>query len=101
MQTTFVGKMGKRGTFVIPTELRERFSLKEGDLMITEVSEEGLFLKPAVALPIETYSPERKAAFILSNSISSEDYEAAQKAVIAMGLNPTRIEHYSPFKSCN
>lgn len=98
MQTTFVGKIGKRGTFVIPTELRERFSLKEGDLMITEASEEGLFLKPAVALPIETYSAERKAAFILSNSISVEDYEAAKKVVVAMGLNPANVEHYSPFK---
>ncbi len=41
---------------------------------------------------------ERKAAFILSNSISAEDYNSAQKAVINMGLNPTNIEHYSPFK---
>ena len=98
MQTTFVGKIGKRGTFVIPAELRERFSLKEGDVMITEASDEGLFLKPAVVLPVETYSLERKAAFILSNSISLEDYEEAKKAVVVMGLNPTAIEHYSPFK---
>ncbi len=98
MQATFIGKMGKRGTFVIPAELRARLFLKEGDLVITEASEEGLFLKPAIAFPIETYSAERKAAFILSNSISTEDYEAAQKVVIAMGLNPASIEHYSPFK---
>ncbi len=99
MQTTFVGKIGKRGAFVIPAELRSRFSLKEGDLMITEASDEGLFLKPAVALPVETYSPERKSAFLLSNSISTEDYEEAKQAVVMMGLNHAEIEHYSPFKS--
>lgn len=98
MNTSFVTKIGKRGTFVIPTELRERFSLKEGDIVITEAMEEGLLLKPAIALPIEIYSLERKAEFILSNSISQEDYDTAKQTVRKMGLDPEKIPHYPSYK---
>ena len=99
MNTAFVTKIGKRGTFVIPFEIREQLSLKEGDLLISEINEDGLMLKPAIALPIETYSLERKAEFILSNSISKKDYEASKEAVKAMGLDPNKIKHYSSYKN--
>ncbi len=96
MSTSFVSKIGKRGTFVIPAELREKFSLHEGDLVITEVLEDGLLLKPAVALPVESYTKARKAEFLLSNSLSKDEYEAEKKMVISMGLDPDNIKHYPP-----
>jgi len=87
-------RIGKRGTLVIPAGLRIRLSLKEGDIVITELREDGLFLKPAVTLPVETYSPERRAEFLLSNTVSKEDYMHARKAVVEMGLDPDKIQHY-------
>ncbi len=96
MSMTFVTRVGKRGTVVIPLAVREKFSLKEGDLMISEADDSGLSLKPAVVLPVETYSPERKAEFILSNSVSEEDYQNAKQVVKAMGLDPTKIKHHAP-----
>ena len=98
MNTAFVSKLGKRGQFVIPAEFRVKFSLKEGDLLITEESPDGLLLRPAVALPIETYTAERKAEFLLTNSLSQEEYETAQQTVKAMGLDPKKIQHYSPYQ---
>ena len=90
-------RIGKRGTVVIPAALRAHLSLKEGDIVITELHEDGLFLKPAVTLPVETYSRERQAEFLLSNAVSKQDYQAARKIVEKMGVKPESIQHYSPY----
>ena len=89
-------KIGKRGVVVIPAALRRQFHLREGDLMIVENHEDGILLRIAVALPIERYSPERKAEFLLSNAINLADYKAARKDVLAMGLDPDQIPHHKP-----
>ncbi len=91
-----VTKIGKRGVVVIPAALRQQLHLHEGDLMIAENHGDGILLKLAVALPIEMYSPERKAEFILSNAVDPSDYKAARKEVKAMGLDPDKIPHKKP-----
>lgn len=90
------GRVGKRGTFVIPAALRRRFGLEEGALVIAEERADGILIRPAIAMATETYSPERKAAFLLENAIDSKDYQAAREAVRAMGLDPARIAHSPP-----
>lgn len=55
------GKIRKRGAFVIPTSLRRRFGLEDGSLVIAEECEDGVLIRPAVALPIERYTPVREA----------------------------------------
>jgi hypothetical protein len=45
-------------------------------------------------LPVEVYTPERKAQFLLSNAVSAADYAGAVAAVRAMGLDPGTISHY-------
>lgn len=87
-------KIGKRGVVVIPAQMRRRFGLEEGSLVIAEETEEGILLRPAIALPIEMYSPERKAEFLLSNTIDEEEYQAARQEVEKMGLNPDSIPRY-------
>lgn len=63
------GKIGKRGVFTIPARLRKRFGMADGSLIIAEERADGILLKPAVATPLETYSNERTAEFLLSNAI--------------------------------
>lgn len=87
-------KIGKRGTFVIPASLRHHFGFEEGDVVIVENHGDGVLLKPAVTLPVEMYSDERKAEFLLSNAIDEKDYERAKKEVISMGIDPKNIVHY-------
>ncbi len=89
-----VTKVGKRGTIVIPASLRQSFQIKEGDLVIAEDHGDGILLRPAIALPIENYTPERKAEFLLSNATNEEDYLRAQDTVRQMGLDPDKIPHY-------
>ena len=89
-------KIGRHGVLIIPSVLRKRFGFQEGDIVITEDHGDGVLIRPAVTLPIESYSPERKAEFLLSNAIDKEDYEKAKKAVVEMGLDPQKITHHNP-----
>ena len=86
-------RVGKRGTFVIPVKLRKRFNIKEDDLFLAEEREDGILLRPAVAVPVEIYTPDRKAEFFLNNAVTKEDYDAACEDIRAMGLNPAKIPH--------
>ena len=89
-------RVGKRGTIVIPAALRRRLGLEEGDLVIAEDMGDGILIRPAAVIPIETYTPERRAEFILSNAVDERDYTRARDVVRSMGLNPDNIEHERP-----
>lgn len=90
------GRVGKRGTIVLPAPLRRRFGIEEGSLVIAEEREDGILIRPAVALPIESYSPARKAEFLLSNAVDAKDYKQAVSEVRKLGLDPERIPHRKP-----
>jgi len=94
-----MSKVGKRGAVVIPASLRRRFGIKEGSLVIAEEREGGVLIRPAAAFPLEMYSPERRAEFLLSNAVDAKDYARAQKEVRKMGLDPNKIAHYKPVRS--
>jgi len=96
IMTNEITKIGKRGTVVIPAELRKQMHLKEGDLVIAENHGDGILLKPAIAMAVEKYTLERQAEFILSNAIDAEDYQHARDAVKTMGLSPDKIPHMKP-----
>src|SRR4030042_3582222 len=89
-------KVGKRGTVVIPVALRRKYGLEEGSLIVAEAREEGVLLRPAVTLPLERYTPERKAEFLLNNAVTSEDYAWALKEVKKLGIDPKTISHGKP-----
>ncbi len=89
-------KVGKRGTLVVPARLRRKFGIEEGRLVVAEERADGILIRPAVALPVEIYSPERKAEFLLSNAVDAEDFRAAVAEVKKMGLEPASIPHHKP-----
>lgn len=91
-----VTRVGKRGTVVIPASLRRRYGLEEGREVLVEETEEGLLLRPAVTLPVEMYTKERRAAFLLETAIDREDYERARQEVLEMGLDPDDVPHDRP-----
>ena len=91
-----VTRVGKRGTVVIPAPLRKHYGFEEGREVLVEETAEGLLLRPAVTLPIEIYSQERRAAFLLDNAVDREDYERARQEVRKMGLDPDAVPHESP-----
>jgi AbrB family looped-hinge helix DNA binding protein len=96
MDAVETSRVGKRGTLVIPANLRRRYGIEEGCLVITEPVENGILIRPATVLPVEIYTPERKAEFLLNNAVDAEDYARAVAEVRALGLDPESIPHQRP-----
>ena len=74
MKTTLT--VNSRGTITLPAKLRKAIGVEENDLLIAETTEEGLLLKPAVALPVEHYTPERIAEFAAEEEKLEEWYRS-------------------------
>jgi AbrB family looped-hinge helix DNA binding protein len=91
---TVATKVGRRGTVVLPVKLRRRLGIEEGSFVIAEEREEGILIRPATVVPVEVYSPERRAEFLLNNAVSAEDYRRALAEVKRMGLDPDRVKHH-------
>jgi AbrB family looped-hinge helix DNA binding protein len=91
-------KVGRRGTVVLPAKLRRRLGIEEGSFVIAEEREDGILIRPATVLPVEVYTPERRAEFLLNNVVDAEDYQRARAEVKRLGLDPDRIKHHRPSK---
>ena len=89
-------KVGKRGAVIVPARLRKQFGIEEGSFVTAEAQAEGILIRPAVILPLERYSPERKAEFLLSTATTAQDYRRARKEVKKLGLDPDAIPHRPP-----
>ena len=59
-------------------------------MVVAEESEYGVLLRPAAVLPVEIYSPERKAEFLVANATDSADRVKAEEEVRRMGLTPRK-----------
>ncbi|MGH7143304.1 MAG: AbrB/MazE/SpoVT family DNA-binding domain-containing protein [Planctomycetota bacterium] len=88
--------VGKRGTLVIPARLRKNLGLQEGSIVILESRREGLLVRPGKVVPVEIYTPERKAEFLLNNAVGAKEYKRARRAVRKLGLDPDQIPHQKP-----
>jgi AbrB family looped-hinge helix DNA binding protein len=89
-------RVGKRGAIVVPARLRKRFGIEEGSIVIAEEKENGILIRPAIIVPVERYTPARKAEFLLSNAVDDADYRKARKEVRKLGLDPDSIPHLRP-----
>ena len=83
-------RVGRRGTIVLPAKIRRRYGFEEGTMVVAEESEYGVLLRPAALLPIEIYSPERKAEFLLANAVDPEDRKAAEAEARKLGVKPSK-----------
>ncbi len=95
---TLASKVGRRGTVVLPARLRRRLGIEEGSFVIAEAREDGILIRPATVLPVEIYTPERRAEFLLGNAVDAQDYQRARAEVKRLGLDPDRIKHHRPSK---
>ena len=89
-------KVGKRGAIIVPAKLRARFGIEEGTIVTAEEREDGILIRPAIVVPVEKYTPSRKAEFLLSNATTPADYKKARKEVAKLGIDPDAIPHRRP-----
>lgn len=93
---TLTSRVGKRGTIVIPADMRRKYGFEEGSLVLLEEGELGLTLRPAMAMPVEIYGPRRRAELLLENAVDEEDYRRAVEEVGRLGFDPADIPHERP-----
>jgi AbrB family looped-hinge helix DNA binding protein len=91
-------RVGKRGTIVLPAKMRKRYGFDEGTMVVAEESEYGVLLRPAAVIPVEVYSPERKAEFLLANAVDAADRRRAEEEVRKLGLDPRKMRQRKPPK---
>jgi AbrB family looped-hinge helix DNA binding protein len=89
-------RVGKRGAIIVPASLRKRFGIEEGTLVTAEEKDDGILIRPAVVIPVERYTPERKAEFLLSTATTATDYRKARSAVRKLGIDPDSVPHRPP-----
>jgi AbrB family looped-hinge helix DNA binding protein len=82
-----------KGAIIVPARLRKRFGIEEGTMVTAEEREDGILIRPAVVVPVERYTPERKAEFLLATATSVADYRRARKEVRKLGIDPDSIPH--------
>jgi AbrB family looped-hinge helix DNA binding protein len=90
------GRVGKRGTLVIPSRLRRLFGLEEGTDVVMEATPDGVLVRPAMTVPLELYGALRRAEFLLTNAVDEVDYQAAVEEVRRLGLDPEEVPHRRP-----
>jgi AbrB family looped-hinge helix DNA binding protein len=98
MMEALASKVGRRGTVVLPAKLRRRLGIEEGSFVVAEEREDGILIRPAAVIPVEIYTAEHRAEFLLNNAVDAEDYRRARAEVKRMGLDPDRIKHHRPPK---
>ena len=78
-----------KGAIIVPARLRKRFGIEEAPwLQPRNERTEFLFV-----VPVERYTPERKAEFLLATATSVADYRPARKEVRKLGIDPDSIPH--------
>jgi bifunctional DNA-binding transcriptional regulator/antitoxin component of YhaV-PrlF toxin-antitoxin module len=82
---------GKCGGIIIPAKLPKRFDIEEGTPVTTETHEDGNLIRPAVIVPVEKYTPERKEEILLPTATTAKDYQRARKEVRRLGRNADAI----------
>ncbi len=85
-------KVGRRGTIVLPAELRKRYKIQEDSVLVAMPTKEGILLQLAgVFVQPEIYTLERRAEFLLMNAVGAREEKAAREKVRKMGLNPDTV----------
>jgi len=80
-------RLTQSGAVELPADLRQRLGLLEGDEVVLEERDGGLFLRPV----IEKWTQEEIAGYLLNNAITQEDYDSASEEVRQMGLDPANV----------
>ena len=89
-------RVGKRGTIVLPARMRKRYGFDEGTMVVAEEAEYGVLLRPAAVVPVEIYTPERKAEFLLANATDAVDRKKAEEDARKLGVDPRRLRSRKP-----
>lgn len=74
--------LSKRGSLTLPPELRKKLGLDRlrNPMLLVEERDGGLFLQPAVALPVRDLPKTQIDAWILKDEADLKSFRAARKS---------------------
>jgi antitoxin PrlF len=82
--------VSSRGLVVLPSAMLEAAGIRTHDIVIAETTQEGILLRPAVTLPVESYSGERIGEFDAAEAEVAEVFGAAGASAPPLGTrSPT------------
>jgi AbrB family looped-hinge helix DNA binding protein len=74
-------KLGRNGQLSLPKAVMKRLHLRGNEILLLDVTDDGVIqLRPAAALPIEMYTPERIAEFERESGIDEVTRDAVREA---------------------
>jgi AbrB family looped-hinge helix DNA binding protein len=85
-------RLTQSGAIELPADLRQRLGLLDGDEVVLEERDGGLFLRPV----IEKWTQEEIVGYLLNCSVTKEDYDAACEEVREMGFDPATVPFTDP-----
>jgi bifunctional DNA-binding transcriptional regulator/antitoxin component of YhaV-PrlF toxin-antitoxin module len=83
--------IGRGGRLSLPEEVLHRFGLDAGARVVIEETERGILLRPAERTTWETYTPDRKAEFILNAAAAGADMKNAMDHIRERGIIPETL----------
>lgn len=87
--------IGQSGIVPLPLAMCQELGIGTGSVVMLETQDGAIVIRP-VSAEFESYTPERKAEFLLSNALDAADYVAACNEVRKLGLDPERVPHHRP-----
>lgn len=71
--------LNARGTVTLPSKLRQKLGLHQGDVLEVEEKDGLLILKPTTSYPVRWYSDQEVAAWTVADQMSPEDLKRWEK----------------------
>lgn len=71
--------VSNRGQLTLPADLRKRFGIDKGGVVVLEDRESELVIKPAIVLEIEMYSDSQITAWDAEDRLESADRAAVSR----------------------
>jgi len=85
-------RLTQSGAIELPADLRQRLGLLEGDEVVLEERDGGLFLRPV----IEKWTQEEIAGYLLNCSVTQENYDDMCEEVRKLGFDPAEVPYTDP-----
>jgi antitoxin PrlF len=78
MKTNII--VSSRGQVTLPSEMRKKYKIDEGSVLVAEERDGAIVLRPAAVMELEYYTDEHVKKFVAADTFKSKTEEKALRA---------------------
>jgi AbrB family looped-hinge helix DNA binding protein len=78
MKTNII--VSSRGQLTLPSEMRKKYKIDEGSVLVAEDRNGEIILRPATVMEVEYYTDEQIKGWITTDSYTSDKEQSATRA---------------------